>query len=172
MSRYFLIGFMACGKTTIGKAVAEKMGFGFVDLDKLIESEHNKTVSEIFAEQGEEAFRKLENEYLKKLISLENTIIATGGGVPCFFNNMELMNEHGKTFYLKFAPEELKTRIQISSQNSRPLVAGKSDEELLHFVSESLKKREHFYNQATYTVYGNDNEIAEQIIALINRENE
>ena len=163
----FLIGFMACGKTSIGKVVARETGCDFIDLDQLIELEKGKSVSLIFAEQGEDAFRKLENEYLKKVSSLKNTIVATGGGVPCFYNNMELMNKAGKTIYLKFSPEDLKTRIQFSSQNTRPLVAGKSDEELLQFVRESLAKREQYYNQATLILSGNDDRIASRIIDFI-----
>lgn len=163
----FLIGFMACGKTTIGKVVAEQVGYDFVDLDQWIETKEGKSISQIFAEQGEDVFRRLEHDYLKKACLLKNTIVATGGGVPCFNNNMDLMNQTGKTFYLRFSPEELKTRIQLSSQANRPLVAGKNDEDLLQFVRESLPKREIYYRQANYTVNGNDEEIAKQIIKKI-----
>jgi len=163
----FLIGFMACGKTTIGKVVAERTGYDFVDLDCLIEAERGKTVSQIFAEQGENEFRKLEHEYLQKICLQKNTIVATGGSVPCFHNNMELMNSAGKTIYLKFSPDDLKTRIQLSSQNSRPLVAEKNDEELLQFIRENLPKREKYYEQANFIVMGNDEEIAKQIVGFI-----
>ena len=167
MACIFLIGFMACGKTTIGKIVAQKTGYDFVDLDQWIESEKGKSVSLIFAQQGENVFRAMENEYLKKVCAKKNIIVATGGGAPCFHNNMELMNRAGKTIYLKFSPEDLKTRIQLSSQNTRPLVAGKNDEELFRFVSESLAKREQYYNRATFTVEGNNKKIAAQIIHII-----
>ena len=166
---FFLIGFMACGKTSIGKLVAERTGYDFVDLDQWIESENGRSVQQIFAEQGEDAFRKLEHEYLQKACFLQHTIVATGGGVPCFYNNMELMNSAGKTVYLKFPPEELKIRIQQSSQDSRPLVAGKSDDQLLQFVRETLAEREQYYRQADFIVSGNDAEIAEQIIDLVER---
>jgi shikimate kinase len=159
---------MACGKTTIGKVVAEQTGYDFVDLDQWIESDEGKTVSQFFVEQGEDVFRHLEHKYLLKTCSLKNTIVSTGGGVPCFHNNMELMNNAGKTIYLKFSPEDLKIRIQQSSQNSRPLVAGKNDNEILQFVRESLAKREQYYQQATFTVSGNDEEIAKQIIEFVN----
>ena len=167
---FFLIGFMASGKTTIGKIVARKTGYDFIDLDQLIELEKEKSVSQIFAEQGEEAFRKLENDYLKKLCSKDNTIVATGGGAPCFHNNMKMMNQAGKTIYLKFSPEKLKTRIQLSSQSTRPLVAGRSDEELLQFVRESLIKREQYYNQAILVLEGNDTEIAKRIIEFVEKQ--
>lgn len=163
----FLIGFMACGKTTIGKVVAERTGYDFVDLDRLIEAEKGKTVSQIFSEQGENAFRKLEHEYLQKICLRKNTIVAAGGGTPCFHNNMKLMNNAGKTIYLKFSPEDLKTRTQLSSQNSRPLVAGKNDEELLQFIRENLAKREKYYEQANFIAMGNDEEIAEQIVGFV-----
>ena len=158
---------MACGKTTIGKVVAERTGYDFVDLDRLIEAEKGKTVSRFFAEQGESAFRKLERKYLQKICLQKNTIVATGGGTPCFHNNMELMNSTGKTIYIKFSPDDLKTRIQLSSQNSRPLVVGKNDDELLQFVCENLTKREKYYEQANFIVMGSDEEIAKRIVEIV-----
>ncbi len=166
--KIFLIGFMASGKTTIGREVARRTGWAFIDLDERIELREGRSVSAIFAERGEEAFRRLERECLDEVCRIDhNIIVATGGGVPCFFDNMERMNRAGTTVYLRFSPPDLKLRIQLSSQDSRPLVAGKSDEELLHFVTESLARREPFYTQAAYTLQGTDEELAEQVAALI-----
>lgn len=164
---YFLIGFMASGKTTVGKMVAHRTGYRFIDLDELIESAEGKSVSQIFAEQGEEYFRKLEKQYLQEVMQNENTIIATGGGVPCFFDNMDCMNGQGTTIYLKFAPEQLKARLELSSQNKRPLVAGRKGNELLQYITDSLSVREPYYNKASYTLQGSDEEIAEQIVNII-----
>ena len=165
--KIFLIGFMASGKTTIGREVARRTGWTFIDLDERIEQREGRSVSAIFAERGEEAFRRLERECLEEACRADhNIIVATGGGVPCFFDNMERMNRAGITVYLKFPPAALKLRIQLSSQDSRPLVAGKSDEELLRFVTDSLARREPFYAQAAHTLQGTDEELAEQITAL------
>ena len=164
---------MACGKTTIGKVVAERTGYDFIDLDQWIELEKGRSVQQIFAEQGEDAFRKLEREYLQKACLLQHTIVATGGGVPCFYNNMELMNCAGKTIYLKFLPEELHANLTGFGNllglmpQSRPLIAGKNDDELLQFIRGSLAEREQYYRQADFIVSGNDAEIAEQIIKKI-----
>lgn len=164
---------MASGKTTIGREVARRTGWAFIDLDERIELREGRSVSAIFAERGEEAFRRLERDCLEEVCRIDHNhihnhiIVATGGGVPCFFDNMERMNRAGTTVYLKFSPAALKLRIQLSSQDSRPLVAGKSDEELLRFVTESLARREPFYTQAAYTLQGTDEELAEQVAALI-----
>lgn len=170
--RFFLIGFMASGKTTIGREVARLTGYKFIDLDEQIEQSEGQSVSAIFAAQGEDAFRRMERKHLEAVCRAEgNLIVATGGGVPCFYDNMELMNRHGMTLYLKFSPQDLKLRIQLSSQESRPLVAGKSDEELLLFVTESLTRREPYYSRAAYTLEGNDLEITERIVRLVQQYN-
>ena len=112
--KIFLIGFMASGKTTIGREVARRTGWAFVDLDERIERREGRSVSAIFAERGEEAFRRMERECLEEACRADhNIIVATGGGVPCFFDNMERMNRAGITVYLKFPPAALKLRIQL-----------------------------------------------------------
>ena len=103
----FLIGYMGCGKSSIGRPLAKRLGLKFVDMDTEIERRCGVSVQQFFADRGEEAFRRLERELLRELTSAEDTVVATGGGVPCFFDNMELMNGAGVTVYFKLAPEKL-----------------------------------------------------------------
>ena len=111
MERIFLIGFMGSGKTTLGKALAQKLGVDFIDLDLYIETRYHKTVREIFAESGEERFRQIEKSLLHEVADFENVIIAAGGGTPCFFDNIDYMNGHGTCVYLKASVEELCKRL-------------------------------------------------------------
>ena len=147
MRRIFLIGYMGSGKTTIGKSLSKAMGLQFVDVDLFIENRHRKTVGQLFAEKGETTFREIERRALEEIAGFEDIIISTGGGAPCFFDNMALMNSLGTTVYLKVSETELANRLILVKQN-RPLIKDKNREELEIFISESLQKRESFYNQA------------------------
>jgi len=146
-NRTYLIGYMGSGKTTIGKKLAKKLGFQFVDVDCFIESRQRKTINEIFSEKGEDAFRLMEHNALEEISLFENVIISTGGGAPCFHNNIELMNKNGFTIYLKTSPEELAKRLN-KNKNKRPLLRDKTPEEMLAFIAENLEKRDYYYNQA------------------------
>ena len=151
MTRIILIGYMGAGKTTIGKALSKELGIIFYDLDWYIESRMRKTVSEIFAERGEEGFRKIEYNMLHEVAEFEDVIISCGGGTPCFFDNMDYLNQQGLTVYLKAEPEVLYKHLQMAKVE-RPLLKGKSKEELLTFIKEQLEKREPFYTKARYTL--------------------
>ena len=151
MTRIILIGYMGAGKTTIGKALSKELGIIFYDLDWYIESRMRKTVSEIFAERGEEGFRKIEYNMLHEVAEFEDVIISCGGGTPCFFDNMDYLNQQGQTVYLKAEPEVLYKHLQMAKVE-RPLLKGKSKEELLKFIKEQLEKREPFYTKARYTL--------------------
>ena len=151
MTRVILIGYMGAGKTTIGKALSKELGVIFYDLDWYIESRMRKTVSEIFAERGEEGFRKIEYNMLHEVAEFEDVIISCGGGTPCFFDNMDYMNQQGQVVYLKAEPEVLYKHLQMAKVE-RPLLKGKSIEELLTFIKEQLEKREPFYTKARYTL--------------------
>ncbi len=146
-NRIYLIGYMGSGKTTIGAKLAKKLGFQFIDIDHFIENRQRKIISKIFSEKGEEAFRLMEHKALEEVSLFENVVISTGGGAPCFYNNMELMNKSGFTVYLKTSPEELTKRLCIS-KNKRPLLKEKTSEEIQVFIAENLEKRNHYYNQA------------------------
>lgn len=163
MYRIFLIGYMGCGKTTIGKKLAEKLGYGFVDIDACIEEKQFKSISQIFAELGEDKFRQLEKQMLHEVAQFEDVVISTGGGAPCFFDNMSFMNNQGLSVYIKLSTEELTARLAASKANKRPLIAHLKGEELQQFVAEGLAKRAPFYSQATLSVSGTDDEMIQQI---------
>ena len=147
----FLIGFMGAGKSRLGKRLAKRMNFAFLDADQEIEKANNKTVDELFAELGEDGFRTLETNWLADL-NVENTLVALGGGTPCFNNNMELILQKGKSIYLELSAKMLVDRLQ-SAKGIRPLIEPiKDNKDALHqFVQEKLKEREVFYKQAHYT---------------------
>ncbi|WP_461448729.1 shikimate kinase [Mucilaginibacter sp.] len=149
----FFIGFMGCGKTTWSRKLANHLGYTFVDLDHLLEEQLGMTIAEYFSSFGEDAFRKLESEILKQTEFAHNTIISTGGGLPCFFDHMEWMNANGKTVYIKLSPKTLVDRLE-KGKAKRPLLADKHGDELLQFITEKLAERESFYLQASHIADG------------------
>ena len=151
MQPIFLIGYMGSGKTTFGRKIAQALARSFVDLDQLIEAEEGVSVSRIFATKGEETFREMERDYLRKVAKNADAVIATGGGAPCFFDNMAFMNAQGLTVFFDLSPEELLGNLR-SAYTERPLIKGKTDEELLQFILEMLEKRKPFYHQAKLKV--------------------
>ncbi|MCQ2257025.1 MAG: shikimate kinase [Bacteroidaceae bacterium] len=173
MKRIILIGYMGAGKTTIGKMLARDMGLDFYDLDWYIEDRFHKKIPEIFAESGEEGFREVERKMLHEAAEFENVIISCGGGTPCFFDNMDYMNEQGVTIYLNASPAVLKEHL-LMGKSQRPLIQGKTPDELEAFIHESLKSRLPYYTKAKFTidieVIHNKEEIkkyTQQIISLI-----
>ena len=168
MTRILLIGFMAAGKTTLGKALAKELGLQFIDLDHYIESRYHCTVSQLFAERGEEAFRQIERNMLHEVAEFEDVIIATGGGTPCFYDNMEYMNAQGITVFLEASIDVIYTRLTIA-RVQRPLVAGKSADELRAYIADTLGRRLPYYTRATYTFCANMLENAEQVGQSVSR---
>lgn len=149
--RIYLIGYMGCGKSTLGKRLSKHMGLQFIDMDHYIEKRNCKTVPQLFEEFGEDGFRQRERNALEELSEFTDVVIATGGGAPCFFDNIDLMNRTGKTIYLNIHPKILATRL-LKSKTERPLIKGKSREELIEFIDETLRKRNEFYKQAKYEI--------------------
>ena len=149
MKRIILIGYMGAGKTTVGKALSKELGIPFYDLDWYIESRRRKTVPQIFAEVGEEGFRQIERNMLHEVAEFEDVIISCGGGTPCFFDNMDYMNRQGQVVYLRCEPEVLQKHLMMG-KTERPLLKGKSPEELIDFIKEQLQTREQYYNKAQY----------------------
>lgn len=142
---------MCVGKTTIGKALAKAMGRTFYDLDWYIEERFHTKVSKIFAEEGEERFRDLERRMLHEVAEFEDVVVSCGGGTPCFFDNMDYMNSVSQTFFLKASPQTIRQHLAMS-RGERPLLKGKSPEELEQFVVEQLAQREPFYDKAQHTI--------------------
>ena len=151
MTRIILIGYMGAGKTTVGKALARELGLPFYDLDWYIEERFRRTIPQIFAEKGEDGFRRIEQNVLHEVAEFEDIILSSGGGTPCFFDNMEYMNRQAMTVYLKATPEILFQHLKMG-KTERPLLKGKTDEELMDFIRQSLAVREPFYSQARYTL--------------------
>lgn len=127
MTRIFLIGYMGAGKTTLGRALAKELDIQFIDLDSYIEERLCKSVSQIFAENGEEGFRDIERRMLHEVGDFENVVISTGGGTPCFFDNIEYMNRQGATVFLDVPVERLFIRLKIA-RKKRPLIMEKNDD--------------------------------------------
>lgn len=153
VSRVYLIGFMGAGKTTIGKYVAHDMGWKYLDMDHLFEEEQGCTISQYFAEKGEAAFRVEETNLLKKIAQMDNVIVSTGGGTPCSDENIKIMRESGTVIYINVEPEILRNRL-ASAKVNRPLLADKTNEELLEFIKGKLGEREKYYRQAQLIVDG------------------
>ena len=151
MKSIIIIGYMGAGKTTVGKALAKELGVMFYDLDWYIESRMRKTVKQIFDEIGEEGFRKIERNMLHEVAEFENVVVSCGGGTPCFFDNMDYMNQLGETIYLKASPETLHTHLKMG-KGGRPLLLNKTPEEVEIFIREQLKLREPFYNKAKHII--------------------
>lgn len=151
MKCIILVGYMCAGKTTVGKALAKELGRTFYDLDWYVEERFHKKVPQIFAEEGEARFRDLERRMLHEVAEFENIVLSCGGGTPCHFDNMDYMNSVAETYYLKATPETLIRHIAIS-RGERPLLKGKSPDELREFVSAQLAEREPYYEKAQHIV--------------------
>jgi shikimate kinase len=150
--KIYLIGFMASGKTTVGLELAKKLNYEFIDLDVYIEQKHNKTIKQIFEQKGEDHFRTLENEALREVSSIDgNILIASGGGTSCFYNSIDYMNKTGLTIYIKVDVGELVSRL-IESKTDRPLLWGKTPQELNNYILRVLNEREKYYEKAKITI--------------------
>ena len=169
--RIFLIGFMGSDKSSIGERLAQRMGWQFVDTDRLIEATHHTTIAQIFAQQGESAFRAIEREVLAQLLPQRHIVVATGGGMACKQENIDKMNAAGTTVYLQASAENLAIWLKSERQN-RPLIAQQSEEQLYQYIVQTLSQREKFYQQATFTIrvdqnYTTDNEMVGRIVNLL-----
>ena len=148
--KVFLIGFMGCGKTTFGRKLAKQLEWDFIDLDDYIESEQKASIQEIFSDKGEAYFRGLESNALEEASKWEKTVISTGGGTPCFNNNISFINNIGLSIYIKLSPEVLKSRLK-GGKSKRPLIANLSDAELLSFIKNKLAERSVDYSKSEIT---------------------
>lgn len=162
MKKVVLIGYMGSGKSVVSEKLAKKIGFEYLELDKLIEKKENKSIAEVFKTKGELYFRKLENQLFKEVLSNESDIvISTGGGTPCYFNNHTLLNsEDCISIYLKTSIETLCNRL-LNEKENRPLLSNLEPDEMKEFIAKHLFERSYFYNQATYKVVVDDKSIDE-----------
>ncbi len=166
--RILLIGYMGAGKSTIGQILASNLGIPFIDSDSEIEQQVGKSIPEIFETQGEVEFRKLETDFIQNLSRSDSYVLSTGGGLPCFNDNLLFLNELGITIYLKNTSEVLAKRI-INSPIERPIVKGKSFSELVDFIQDNLKIREVYYLKSNYVLAPEEQEV-DKILALLNPE--
>ncbi|MBQ7941676.1 MAG: shikimate kinase [Muribaculaceae bacterium] len=149
MKPVFLIGYMGSGKSTMGRSLSAYMNKELIDLDHYIEARYHQSVKDIFSERGEEAFRIIEKNMLHEVGEFENTIIACGGGTPCYFDNMEFMKNKGITVFLNASHEALMRRLSTpKAKSKRPIISNKSNEELAQFITEAIEKRYPYYSQA------------------------
>lgn len=161
----YLIGFMASGKTTLGRQLAEQLDYRFVDLDEEIEIKHGLAVQGIFEKYGESRFRNWEREALQEVMLRKGCVVSTGGGAPCFFSNMKQMNHSGVTIYLQVSVDEIFRRLS-GMQMHRPLLRGLQGDDLKKFISVQIGKREPFYLQAQIIVHSDHADVG-QILALL-----
>ncbi len=162
----FIIGYMASGKTTFGRALARQTGLQHIDLDFYIEQRFHATVKEIFAKKGEAEFRRIESAMLREVGEMNDVVVSCGGGTPCFGDNLDYMNEHGLTVCLQASDDVIADRI-IQAGDKRPLMAGKSREEILRTIREHMETRRPFYDRAKLIISGNQLDNKAQITATV-----
>ena len=151
--RVILVGFPGCGKSSVGKKLAAKLGYGFVDLDEAFEEEYHITIPDFFQKYNETAFRSCERKVLINKLQEDDIVLSSGGGTPCFSDNMQLMKDSGIVVYIKMAPASLFDRLS-HAKRPRPLVQNKTPEELQQYIDNTLPLREPVYQQAHFTVKG------------------
>ncbi len=169
--KVFIIGYMGSGKTQMGHFLAKKLGYSYADLDIEIEKQENLLVSEIFSKYGEEYFRKIEKDKLHSLVDTNNNIvISTGGGTPCFFDNMNYMNEKGLTIYLKVPVNKLIKRLaRPISQKKRPILNNlNNEEEIKEFITKHLAERENKYYSKSNLIIDITNISFKQLYDIVN----
>ncbi len=163
----FLVGMMGSGKSTLGRQLARRLGYAFVDLDDYIEEREGSTIAQLFEQEGQDRFREKEREALEAVVlHYGKAVIATGGGAPCFFDNMCFINRHGESVFLDVPVEEIVNRLAASDLALRPLLAGKTEAELKAFVDTALNTRRQFYEQAQYTLSGKNQTITALLTLL------
>ncbi len=146
---------MGCGKSTLGRTLASTLKLTFIDLDSFLEEKYFRTIPQIFAEDGEDGFRKKERNVLEEVSAFDDVILATGGGAPCYFNNIDLMNHLGYCIFLDVETDSLISRL-IHAKTERPLIKGKSPDELRDFIEALMQKRRPFYEKARYILTGKE----------------
>jgi shikimate kinase len=152
--RIYLVGYMASGKSNLGRQLAEKLGYGFIDIDYLFEERFRISVLDFFEKYDETAFRRIEQTLLHETINMENTVIATGGGTPCFFDNMDFITSAGVSIYLRWDSPDLVSRLKLVKRK-RPLLKNINPEVLGETVNTHLAERENYYRRADICIAGN-----------------
>lgn len=149
--RIFLIGYMSSGKSTLGKVLAKRLNLKFIDIDESFEEKYKITINDFFIKFGEPKFRELEQQLLISILNIENAVISTGGGTPCYYDNLDLINENGVSIYLKLHYKSIVARLK-NTKKQRPLVKDLNDKEFENYIEENLAKREEYYSKAHHTI--------------------
>lgn len=174
----YLVGYMGAGKTTAGKLLADKLGWHFVDLDDAFEQIHGLSTADYIRRYGIEDFRKKEKYLVEDLadeVPYEHVIYATGGGYPCWEDNMDCLRELGTSIYIRWSPEHLAKRLSLTDLNDRPVLQGRTEKELLEFIAPQLAAREPFYARANHILdvdicdEQSDERIAEELFTFISQ---
>ncbi|MBR5131995.1 MAG: AAA family ATPase [Alistipes sp.] len=167
----FLVGYAGSGKSTLAKRLARRLQMRTIDTDKRVEMLEGATIADIFYYQGEEYFREAERRALESVEMEGDTIVATGGGLPTWGDNMAWMREHGVVVYLRRSAEQILSRLSDYGREKRPMFRGKSDEELLEFMREQMAERERYYTKADIVVECtamSDDDVVEKIVNELN----
>lgn len=166
-----MVGYAGSGKSTLAKRLSRRLQLKMIDTDKRVEMLEGATIADIFYYQGEEYFREAERRVLESIESEGNVIVATGGGLPTWGDNMAWMREHGLVVYLRRSAEQILSRLSDYGREKRPMFRGKSDEELLEFMREQMAEREEYYSEADITVECttlSDDDVVEKIVNELN----
>jgi shikimate kinase len=167
-SKIFLIGFMGSGKSTAGRKLASQLNWSFIDLDEKIQKMEGMKIPDIFSLKGENYFRKLETKALRELKSETDTVVSTGGGTPCFADNMDLMLNSGLTIYIRMTPVSLKKRLEGSAEG-RPLLKEIDRKDLQEYITVKLAEREKWYSRAEIIIDGVNNDFSD-LLSLIKKQ--
>jgi shikimate kinase len=167
--KLFLIGLPGSGKSTMAKDLSKKLSYPLIDTDEMICKKEGCTIEEIFNKKGESYFRKLESDTLKELIKTEHAVISTGGGTPCFFDNMEVINQNGLSIFLNIPIKDITKRLIESPDQNRPLIKGRNQEQIKNFLEEKLQERLPYYNKANME-FADSSVTADQIIEEVLRQ--
>lgn len=152
-SRIYLLGYTGCGKSTLGKRLANLMNYNFMDTDQVFEQKFRTSIYEFFYQYGEELFRQYEQQILHESFHKQNTIVSLGGGTPCYFNNMEKIRDNGLSIYLRMPAKSIQKRL-LKTKRPRPLTSGLNETELLEHIELNLPEREYYYKQADLCISG------------------
>ena len=168
--KIILVGFPGSGKTTVGRKIANVLGYKFMDLDQEFELHYHISISEFFRKYGEESFRKCENNLLKLAFVFDDMVLSTGGGTPCFFEAMEEINRNAISVYIKMSCQSLHNRL-INSKKERPITDKKDSTALMEYIENTMKVREEIYSKAHITVTGESLNISDLLKTISNYSN-
>ena len=156
-----LIGYMGSGKSHISKVLSDKLHLKLIDLDHEISLKNKLTIPQIFEKKGEIYFRKQERELLEEIFATKDQLIlSVGGGTPAYYNNVEVINQHSESIFLRTSVKTLTERL-LKQKQKRPLIANIADEDLPEFIAKHLFERNFYYSKAKYTVDTDDKEVGD-----------